>query len=375
MHNLYYFLLSVFFICCVSSETEGQQRIGSIVSPEVHSDNRVTFRIFALGAEDVKLDGQFIPDSQAMTKDANGLWSITTDPIKPDIYPYRFIVDGVAVMDHNNSLVFVNERINYSLVDIPGDIPLIHSLQKVPHGALNYRYYDSKSLGVVRRMVIYTPPGYEHDSETRYPVLYLLHGTSDTEETWTGVGRANVILDNLISQNKATPMIIVMPYGRAYPIVSIDSGSLGNPDNIQEFRKDLFDNIIPFVEKNYRVKTDRASRAIAGFSGGGSETLAIGLSNPETFGWVCGFAPSVRMNIHERYFEEAFADSERTNQRLKLLWISCGQEDGLYRNSLEFVDILKEKKIDHKTFFNDGGHTWMNCKIYLTEIAQLLFQE
>lgn len=373
MYKIRCALLCLTAACLISQSVAGQQR-QSIISPEVHSDNRVTFRMFAPDAEEVRLDGQFARESLPMTRDDSGLWTITIGPIKPDIYPYRFVVDGLPVMDHNNSLVFANERIKHSLVDIPGNTPLIHAPQNVPHGAVTYRYYDSPSLGIVRTVVIYTPPGYDQGAETKYPVLYLLHGTTDTEETWTRVGRANVILDNLIAQGRAKRMIIVMPYGRAYPVISRESGSLGNPENIEQFRKDLFDNIIPLVEKDYRVLTDRTSRAIAGFSGGGAQTLSIGLSNPDRFAWVCGFAASVRMNVHERYLNVALADPELTNERLKLLWISCGEEDGLYNNNLEFARMLNEKKIEHKTFFNDGGHTWMNCKRYLTEIAQLLFQ-
>jgi enterochelin esterase family protein len=243
----------------------------------------------------------------------------------------------------------------------------------VPHGTLSYRYYTSPELGA-RPVVIYTPPGYEKDTKTKYPVLYLLHGTTDTEETWTKVGRAHIILDNLIAQGKATPMIIVMPYGRAYPKISKSSGSLRNWENLQEFKKDFLNNLLPFVEQNYRLKKDRDNRAVAGFSGGGGETLYLGLNNPDLFSWVCGFAPGMLKEEFERNNAAAFGNPQVTNQRLKLFWIGVGKEDGLYPVISEYLKVLDDKKIKHETFISDGGHTWMNCKRYLATIAQKVFK-
>ena len=205
-------------------------------------------------------------------------------------------------------------------------------------------------------------------------MLYLLHGTTDTEETWTKVGRANIILDNLIAQGKAKPMIIVMPYGRAYPVIARSSGSLRNWPNLQEFTKDFLNDLLPFVEQNYRVKADKDSRAIAGFSGGGGETLYIGLNNSEMFGWICGFAPGMLKEEFDRNNAVAFADPSLINRRLKLFWIGVGKEDGLYPVISEYLNVLEEKKIRHETMISDGGHTWMNCKLYLSTIAQKLFK-
>jgi enterochelin esterase family protein len=223
-------------------------------------------------------------------------------------------------------------------------------------------------------VVIYTPPDYDKNSKATYPVLYLLHGTTDTEETWTKVGRTNVILDNLIAQGKAKPMIVVMPYGRAYPVISKSSGSLRNWDNLQEFKKDFLNDLLPFVEQNYRVKKDKDSRAIAGFSGGGGETLYLGLNNPDMFSWVCGFAPGMLKEEFERNNETAFADPSRTNKQLRLFWIGVGKEDMLYPVISDYLKVLDEKGIKHETFITDGGHTWMNCKVYLATIAQKLFK-
>jgi enterochelin esterase family protein len=309
-----------------------------------------------------------------MTKDSTGLWSLTLGPADPDIYPYHFTVDGIRVADPRNSSLFPNEGFQNSLVDIPGDSQLVHSLQNVPHGTVSYRYYHSQALGI-RPVVIYTPPGYEEIPDTKYPVLYLLHGTTDTEETFTKVGRANVILDNLIARGEAQPMIIVMPYGRAYPVISRESGSLRNWENLQEFSKDFLDNIMPFVHDHYRVLPDRDHRAIAGFSGGGGESLYIGLSNPDLFAWVCGFAPGMRKEEFDRNNAVPFTDPELTNSRLKLFWIGVGKEDGLYGVNMEYMEVLREKGIDHVAHITTGGHTWMNVRSYLAEIARLLFKQ
>ncbi len=342
-------------------------------SIEVHKDNKVTFRYLAPNAKEVKTSTQLASGAQQMTKDTRGVWSVTLGPVKPDMYPYNFVVDGVSVADPRNSTIFPNEGFQNSIVEITGESPLVHTIQNVPHGTISYRYYNSPELGT-RPVVIYTPPGYEKDKKTKYPVLYLLHGTTDTEETWTKVGRANIILDNLIAQGKAKPMIIVMPYGRAYPKISKSSGSLRNWENLQEIKKDFLNILIPYVEANYRVKADKDNRAIAGFSGGGGTSLFLGLNNPDLFRSVIGFAPGMLKNEFDRNNAVAFANPLLTNQRLKLFWIGVGKEDGLFPVISDYLKVLDEKKIKHETFISDGGHTWMNCKLFLAQIAQKLFK-
>ncbi|MCX6215200.1 esterase [Spirosoma sp.] len=361
-------------ILCLYSGAMAQPPGAPVVeSPQVNADNSVTFRLIAPAAKDVKLNAQFAKSPLPMTKDANGVWSVTTAPVKPDMYPYSFIVDGISIADPKNSAIFPNEGFQNSVVEITGATPLVHTLQNVPHGTVSYRFYTSPELGQ-RPVVVYTPPGYETNAKAMYPVLYLLHGTTDLEETWTKVGRANIILDNLIAKGKAKPMIVVMPYGRAYPVISKSSGSLRNWDNLQEFKKDFMGNLFPFVEKNYRVKKDKDSRAIAGFSGGGGETLFLGLNNPDLFSWVCGFAPGMLKEEFDRNNATAFANPALTNQRLKLFWIGVGKDDMLYPVINDYLKVLDEKKIKHETLISDGGHTWMNCKLYLSTIAQKLFQ-
>ncbi len=367
-------LLSAWVGLCLCGVVLAQPPVGpTMASPLVNADNTVTFRFLAPTAKEVKLNAQFEKAPVAMTRDAQGVWSVTTSPVKPDMYPYSFNVDGISVADPKNSALFPNEGFQASVVEITGSTPLVHTLQNVPHGTLAYRIYQSPELGQ-RPVVVYTPPGYETDAKTTYPVLYLLHGTTDTEETWSKVGRTNLILDNLIAQGKAKPMVVVMPYGRAYPAISKSSGSLRNWDNLQEIKKDFLGSLFPFVEKNYRVKKDKNSRAIAGFSGGGGTSLFIGLNNPDLFSWVCGFAPGMLKDEFDRNNAVAFANPSLTNKNLKLFWIGVGKDDGLHPVINDYLTVLDEKKIKHETLISDGGHTWMNYKLYLATIAQKLFK-
>ena len=366
--------ISVLMLICLTGFVFGQFMQRPVVnSPEVNPDNTVIFRYLAPDAKEVFVDAQFQQGRVPMTMDSSGIWSVTMGPVNPDMYPYHFIVDGVQVADPRNSAIFPNEGFQNSIVEITGEAPLVHTIQDVPHGTLSYRYYQSPELGT-RPVVIYTPPGYDNDTNKKYPVLYLLHGTTDTEETWSKVGRANIILDNLIHQGKAVSMIIVMPYVRAWPVISKHSGSLRNWENLQEFKKDFFNNLVPFIEKNYRTIADNDHRAIAGFSGGGGTSLYFGLNNPDMFRWVCGFAPGMRVDEIDRNNSVAFENPAKTNENLKLFWIGVGDEDFTYRAIKEYFKVLDEKGIKYESFISGGGHTWMNCKLYLSIIAQKLFK-
>lgn len=361
-------------IFLASLELFAQQRPPAISSPNVHADNSITFTYFSKTAREVKLSGEFLKEPISLTKDTSGIWRVTVPPVTPDIYPYNFTVDGVGVADPNNTLIFANERFKRSIVEVKGDKPLVHSLQNVPHGKVTYHTYSSKTLNTTRQLLVYTPPNFDVSGKTKYPVLYLIHGGSDTEETWTKVGRANFIADNLIAQGKAKPMIIVMPYGRAYPVISKSSGSLRNWDNLQEFKKDFFGNLMPFIEKNYRTLNDKNNRAIAGFSGGGGTTLYFGLNNTDQFAYVCGFAPGMLKNEFDRNNEVFFKNAAQANKNLKLFWIGVGKEDGLYAVNQEYMQVLDQKKIKYESLITDGGHTWMNVKHYLSVIAPKLFK-
>ena len=338
------------------------QRNPVIVSPEVGPGNSVTFRFSAKNAKEVLLEAQFLKDKLPMQKDEVGVWSVTVNSIKPDIYPYCFWVDNTQVNDPNNTAIFANERFKHSLVEIPGDKPLVHSLQNVPHGKISYRYYNSKTLGTTRPLLVYTPPGFDASGKTKYPVLYLIHGGSDTEETWTKVGKANLIADNLIAQGKAKPMIIVMPYGNV------------RPKPMPDFTPDVINDVIPFVENNYPVLTDSKNRAIAGFSVGGGQTLNIGLTNTDKFAYVCSYAPYPETEEFRKNFANYSPDAAKINQQLKLFTISVGADDFLYESVKNNIAMFKSKGLNLEGYIVDGGHTWMNCKLYLAQTLQQLFK-
>ncbi|AEE48404.1 MAG TPA: alpha/beta hydrolase-fold protein [Haliscomenobacter sp.] len=355
-----------------------------VISPQVQADKTVTFRYLAPLAKEVKLSAQFEKVPLAMSKDAQGVWSVTVGPIKPDIYPYSFQVDGVTVMDPANVAFFPNERFKASLVDVPGDSPLIHAMRDVPHGATSYEYYPSLE-GTTGSVVVYTPPGYDQNPTKKYPVFYLISGTTDTEETYFKVGRTNLILDNLIAEGKAKAMIIVMPYGNIAARVAEQKGGSKPADPMvrdgddavkraKDFETDLLTKVIPYVEKNYRTLNNRENRAIGGFSRGGGQTLRAAFGNMDKFAWVCSYSSYLSPTEMDRNFSQIGTKADLTNKQLKLLWVGVGDEDFLYKGTLEFIDYLKAKNIQYKSRITGGGHTWMNAKQYLAETAQLLFQ-
>lgn len=298
-----------------------------------------------------------------MEKDTSGIWSVTVPPVKPDIYPYSFTVDNVQIADPNNTYIFANERFKRSMVDVPGDKPLVHSLQNVPHGKVSYQYYNSTTLGTTRTLLVYTPPGFKADGKIKYPVLYLIHGGSDTAETWTKVGRANLIADNLIAQSKAKPVIIVMPYGNV------------RPKPMADFTQDVVKDIIPFIEANYPVIKESKGRAVAGFSVGGGQTLNIGLMHIDTFAYVCSYAPYTATEEFKRNFTNWSPNAALMNKQLKLFTISVGTEDFLYESVKQNVAMFQEKKIKLETLIVPGGHTWMNCKLFLANSLQQIFKD
>jgi enterochelin esterase family protein len=346
--------------------------IQPIESPVVHPDRTVTFNFKAPNAKKVELSSQFIKEPQLLKRDTSGIWSITLGPVEPNLYPYNFIVDSVAVADPNNVNIFPNERFKSSLVDIPGQRPAIYAAQDVLHGEVTHCYYKSKSMNALRPLVIYTPPGYRQNNK-KYPVFYLVSGATDTEETWFKVGRVNFILDNLIAQNKAVPMIVVMPYGNTLTGTP-DPSSLKAADMYKVFNDDLIGSIIPYVEANYRVIPDREKRAVAGFSRGGGQSLFAGFTNLDKFAWICSYSAFLTPEVFEKYFSDVYANPEVTNEQLRLLWLGVGYEDFLYKQAVTFVDLLKEKKIEQKNLITTGGHTWMNARLYLTETLQLFFK-
>ncbi|MEN6426966.1 MAG: alpha/beta hydrolase-fold protein [Phycisphaerales bacterium] len=347
-----------------------------LVSPEVHADSRVTFRLKAPNAREVMIRLETV-GSKPMQKDERGVWSFTTGPMQPDIYSYAFIVDGLQTIDPANPLLKYNLLNTENQVHVPGPTSLPWEINDVPHGVLHRHLYRSAVLGDDRPFLVYTPPGYDPAAAKTYPVLYLLHGYSDAEDAWVSVGRANVILDNLIAQGGAKPMLIVMPlgYGNKEVIAGGWAGLRNTEvwhDSIAKFHDVLLTEIIPEVEKSYRVSTDHESRAIAGLSMGGTESLFIGLNAPDRFAWIGAFS-SGGLDIE---FDKAYpAMNESTNARLRLLWIACGQQDGLIGLNKKLVEWFETKGVKLTWVETPGGHSFMVWRRYLAELAPLLFQD
>lgn len=356
-----------------------------VISPKVNTDKTVTFSYLAPNASAVLLGGSQLGAADVpMTKNAEGVWSVTVGPVKPDIYPYSFKVDGVTVMDPANVAFFPNERFKASLVKIPSDAPAIYALKNVPHGSITYEYYPSAE-GSTGTVVVYTPPGYTKETAKKYPVYYLISGTTDTEETFWKVGKVNLMLDNMIAAGTAKPMIVVMPYGNPPAKIAEQTGkdkpadvmSRDGEDALRRmklFETDLVARVIPYVEKSYRTLNNRENRAIGGFSRGGGQTLRAAFNNTDKFAYVCSYASYISPAEMDKGFSHITANPDKTNKDFKLLFSGIGTEDFLYKGTVEWETYLKEKKINYKSYVTDGGHTWMNVKKYLNETLPLLFK-
>jgi enterochelin esterase-like enzyme len=374
-----------------------------LISPEVSADRQITFRLLAPQAENTKLIGSDIPgvgSGKPMTKGDKGIWELTIGSILPGSYRYNFNVDGVSVIDPRNPLVSESNNNVWSLVHVPGSE--FSDTKNVPHGAVAAITYYSTALGKFRRMHVYTPPGYQL-GQGKFPVFYLLHGAGDCDDSWTSVGRAGFILDNLIAAKKAKPMIIVMPAGHTRPsgrgplpgIAPPGSSAAPPPD---EFIQDFLTDIVPYIEKNYRVLTGRENRAIAGLSMGGNQTLNIALPNLEKFGYIGVFSSGL-LNVFARQAPGAGAppaanapaqitpageawlkqhqaklDDANLKKGLKLLWIGIGKDDFLLNSSRSTVELLKKHGFAPAYRETEGGHTWINWRNYLNEFAPQLFQ-
>ena len=339
-----------------------------VSSPVVNPDNTVTFNYRNPSAQKVQVNAQFASGPQDMTKDANGVWSVTLGPVAPDMYPYSFVVDGVQIMDPLNADWFPNETFKNSIVDVRGQgEPLIHALKNVPHGAVDYVNYWSESLGTYGNAIVYTPPTYYKNKNKKYPVFYLISGTTDTEEVYYKVGRMNLILDNLLAEGAAKEMIIVLPYGN--PSKYFPAGKAPRVGDM--FTKDLINDLMPYVEKNYRTINDRDHRAIGGFSRGGNQGLAAGLTNLDKFSWLCSYSSFTSTTLPNVY------DDPQLNDKIHLFWLGVGTDDFLYGNAKEYMDFLDSKGIKNvKEFTTDKfGHTWMNAKYFLDKSMRLLFQD
>jgi len=366
----------------------------TMAQPRPNDDGTVTFSYKNDSARKVMVDVQFAPQ-QAMTRGEDGTWTVTIgnhgeagSPVAPDMYPYRFIVDGISVMDPMNPQYFPNEGFKSSLLEIPSaGTALPHDIADVPHGRMEYIHYYSKSLGATNTAVVYLPPSYLTDMQKRYPVFYLISGTTDTEEVYYKVGRVNYILDNLLAEKKAKEMIVVLPYGNPAKLKVPETPTTAEGQTTKErsealatsmrfggdvFSLDLINDLMPYIESCYRTRNDRDYRAIGGFSRGGNQALYNGLANLDKFSYLCSYSSFTSTDIPNVYDQAA-----ETNKKLHLFWLGVGTDDFLYGNARDYMEFLDKKGIRNvKEFTTDKfGHTWMNAKYFLAKTLPLLFNK
>jgi enterochelin esterase-like enzyme len=356
----------------------------TLVSPRILPDNRVQFSIYAPEAKVVRLVGSDIPNlgwgGTEMAKQDNGVWDVTLGPIDPGAYRYQFSVDGISVINPRSSAVSESNTNVWSLVYVPGSS--LMDTKDVPHGAISEVTYYSKSLQRFRRMHVYTPPGYELGNG-KYPIFYLLHGAFDCDDSWTSVGRAGFIMDNLIAEQKVKPMVVIMPAGHTGPF---RLGPSTRDAAMDEFQQDFLNDIMPYAEKNYRVYTDQGHRALAGLSMGGAQTLNISISDLGKFGYLGVYSSGI-FGISGRGFDgaplpgptweeqhKAILDNAELKKGIKLFWFATGKEDFLIETSRLTVEMLKKHGFDIVYQESAGGHTWINWRNYLYDFTQLLFR-
>jgi enterochelin esterase family protein len=360
-----------------------------IVSPEIAADNKVTFRVQAPNAKEVRLSGDWMPaegwtpGSVPMTRDEKGVWSYTTEPLTPELYSYSFVIDGFRATDPGSPFLVRDVASIMNIFIIGGGHADLYKVGEVPHGSVTRRWYSSPGLKKNRRITIYTPPGYETGNE-KYPVLYLLHGAGGDEEAWITLGRTAQIMDNLIAQKKVKPMIIVMPNGNVSQEAAPGEESRGYykpqfmvPNTMDGTYEETFQDVIKFVESSYRVKADKANRAIAGLSMGGFHSLHISRIHPNTSDYIGLFSAAIlpNQNVTSKVYQniDGTLKQQMTNG-YKLYWIAIGKTDFLYPNNVEYKAKLDAMGFKYIYRESEGGHTWRNWRVYLSEFTPLLFK-
>jgi enterochelin esterase family protein len=370
--------------------SQGGGRPGTrLVSPEVHADGTVTVRIRAPRADSVTIGGEILDGkpAPAMVRDTGGVWSATLGPLAPDIYTYVFRVDGVSTPDPVNPYLKLPASTGLaSQVEVPGDGPQYYDFRDVPHGIVSIVQYRSAAIGAPRTAWVYTPPNYSQGTRA-YPLLLLLHGIGETENSWVMTGRANVILDNLIADGRALPMVVVMPLGHvrqsiglapwsAAPAAPAPASAGASPEvfGSATLQRDLLGDLLPLVERDFRVSTNPDDRAIMGLSMGGAQALKIGLDNLDTFHWVIGLSAALVGRDPTAPFADVLADPAAANGKLKLLRLTTGRSDGLLAANQRFDEALTRAGIRHTFGTTEGGHWFRVWRRDLYEIAPVLFR-
>ncbi len=353
-------------------------------SPVKNDDGTVTLRLKAPEAQKVTVIGDCIEKMHAEMKNTDGTWTYTTPQLAPELYNYRFYVDGVEALDPANLERSRDVRSFMSTFIISrekGDQGYLYANHDIPHGDVQQVWYDSPSLGIQRRMSIYTPAGY--DKGKKYPVLYLLHGAGGDEEAWLTLGRTQQILDNLIALGKAVPMIVVMPNGNATDDASPLMTGREHKNHPATTYQEGFGDIINYVQKHYKVKRGAANTALAGLSMGGFHTFSISLLRPGQFGYLGLFSAAVRMDRRsQKPIDVQLEESAEVSAQLEavfrakpsLYWIAIGKDDFLYQQNAGLRRYLDKKGYPYEYHESEGGHTWRNWRVYLSIFAQRLFK-
>jgi enterochelin esterase-like enzyme len=357
----------------------GRGGVPPVVSPEVHADGRITLRYRAPNATQVTVSGELDGQTHQLTRDADGVWSVTIGPLQPDIYTYAFNVDGVTALDPRNA----NTKFGYgnfgavSIVQVPGNGPQFYDVKDVPHGEVRIRPYVSKTLGVARTVWIYTPPGYEQGKD--YPVTYLLHGAGDIESGWTMIGRANNILDNAIAEGRAEPMVVVMPLGYATqsfwtgPAVN-SSAQAPTGGALSLVGQDLINDVMPMIERDYKVSRSPERRAIAGLSMGGGHTMNVAFNRPELFRYVVAMSPAAN-GVTANNYPEVFKDPSKINNQFKWFWIPVGEDDMLTGpGDRKLSEAFKAAGINHEFTLTPGRHEGTVWRHHLNTAVGRLFK-
>lgn len=342
-------------------------------APSIATDGKVTFTLTAPKASAVFLSGDWGGGRTPMTKDEKGNWTATLT-LRPQIYSYTFLFDGVRTLDPANTQLKLGRVVTASSVEVPGTPPIPWEMRDVTHGQITTITYRSTVAGDQRRVTVYTPPGYLPDQADKLPVLYLLHGVGELDSSWGQYGRANLIADSRLADGRMKTMIIVMPKGHAYK--SGETPAPGAPPEFASkasvFKEDLLETIIPLVEKSYRVKTDQLNRATIGLSMGGAQSFSIGLGNLDRFSHVGIFSAGGSNN--PEVLAKLTADPKSATEKIKLIWIGCGQLDRRFGSVQKLAESLTNAGI-HYTFKPTGGaHDWINLREYLAETLPLLFR-
>lgn len=352
-----------------------------VVSPEVAPDNSVSFRVFSPNANEVTVNGSWMGfrETLSLTKGENGVWSATIDPLPSSMYHYNFFIDGVSAIDPTNPEALRDGTRYASLLMVPGSGASTFELNKVPHGNISKVWYQSPALDTYRRMYVYTPPGYDSGSD-KYPVLYLLHGAGGDEDAWSALGRANYILDNLIAEGKAKPMLIVMTNGNAWQTSTLQNNpgveiiTRENRAQFQgKFEESLVKDVVPYIEKNYRVIANKDGRALAGLSMGGGHTITASIENPGTFGYIGVFSSGIfDANADMAELEKKFTALKASG--VEKYWVGCGVDDFVMDSNNRLLSILDKTGFEHEYHESAGGHTWANWRDYLSIFAPQLFK-